>query len=255
MGRPVIFCVPHPDDETLGAGVSIAEHVAAGRDVRVLLMTRGTSSGALWRLNGGTVSPWWGVAHNPVQEGYLPFTPESLGAARRAEITSALACLGVTADRIYEASDLIGEPVTDGSITEDQARRAILALVGQLDPAAGNPGLWGPTWLVDDNPDHTNVGLAIKNLGETDPRLTDRRYWVIPPYWTDARLTQIGTEFWDLPATTAIANQARNACRAYSAWNPAAGSFAIGYHSAAPTFEPMDGAPGSATSARCLIHK
>ncbi len=36
----------------------------------------------------------------------------------------------------------------------------------QLDPAAGNPGLWGPTWLVDDNPDHTNVGLAIKQLGD-----------------------------------------------------------------------------------------
>src|SRR5690242_6674599 len=51
-GRPWILVAPHPDDETLGAGVLVAEHYAAGRDVHILLLTRGTSSVARLQING-----------------------------------------------------------------------------------------------------------------------------------------------------------------------------------------------------------
>ncbi|WP_326564564.1 PIG-L deacetylase family protein [Micromonospora peucetia] len=261
MGRPVIFCVPHPDDETLGAGVSIAEHVAAGRDVRILLMTRGTGSGAIRKVNGTNWSPWWGVWHNPAVEGYQPLGEEEFGASRMRELMAAIGCLGVSAEHVYEASALLGEPVLDGSVTQDQARRAILALAATLDPAAGHPGLWTPTWLVDDNPDHIAVGKASRQLGVEDPVWWgDRRYWVLPPYWQDARLGQIAGEFWDTPnnAGTEVAieiqRRARNACLAYKAWAPQQGMYAIGYHSVDGMFAAMDGST-STNPPKCLIHK
>ncbi|MGV3616340.1 MAG: PIG-L deacetylase family protein [Fimbriimonas sp.] len=39
----VLVIAPHPDDEVLGCGGTIARHVAAGDVVRVLVMTRGSS--------------------------------------------------------------------------------------------------------------------------------------------------------------------------------------------------------------------
>lgn len=252
MGRPVIFAVPHPDDEVLGAGVSIAEHVAAGRDVRVLLMTRGTGSGAIRKLNGLEWSPWWGVTHDPAAEGYQPLSPEIMGEARHREALAALGCLGVPSHHVYEASELLGEPVLDGSVTIDQARRAILALADSLDPALGQVGLFTPSDVVDNNPDHLAIGRASRQLGAADPvRWSDRRYWVLPPYWTDARLAQVAGEFWDTPTDIYIERRARNACRVYASWSPPV-SFAIGYHSVADMFAAMD---GTSNPPRCLIHK
>ena len=42
---PAIFLTPHQDDETLTMGAAIREHVLAGRDTWVLLLTDGASSG------------------------------------------------------------------------------------------------------------------------------------------------------------------------------------------------------------------
>lgn len=41
MPKRVLIIAPHPDDEVLGCGGSIANHVAAGHDVRVLYLTSG----------------------------------------------------------------------------------------------------------------------------------------------------------------------------------------------------------------------
>ncbi|MBQ1064464.1 PIG-L deacetylase family protein [Micromonospora sp. C41] len=258
MGRPVIFCVPHPDDETLGAGVAIAEHVAAGRDVHVLLMTKGTSSGAIDKINGSLWSPWWGAPHNPTVEGYQPLDATTLGVARLREIRAALGCLGVAADRLHFAWDLIGTEPLDTQVTVAQAKAAIRALHAQVmadNPNSGNCGLWTPTHLVDNNSDHTNIGKASQQLGAEDPVVwADRRYWVIPPYWNDPRLNQVTGRMWDTPTDAQIANRVRNACRAYAAWGPEQGMYAFGYHSVADMFAAMDGTT-STNQPKCLIHK
>lgn len=41
---PAVFVSPHQDDELLSMGAAIMEHVALGRDVRVLLIGRGNKS-------------------------------------------------------------------------------------------------------------------------------------------------------------------------------------------------------------------
>lgn len=247
-GRLWILVAPHPDDETLGAGVSIAEHAAAGRDVRILLLTRGTNSGAIRKINATNFSPWWGVDHDPVAEGYTPLTVDEFGAARYREAVAAVGCLGVTEDRIHEASTLIGEPVLDGQVTADQVKRAIIALADQF--GATNPGLWTPSHTVDDNPDHIAAGQASLQLAQQDPiRWADRRYYMLPPYWSDSRLSQVPSEFWDQPTDALIKARAVNACRSYRSWSPKTGSYAIGYHSVPDMFAVIDANP------RCYIHK
>src|SRR4029453_4981728 len=72
-----VFFAPHPDDETLGMGVAVANHVAAGRQVRVVAVTGGGASATRLNLNGSDVAPWWGVPHNPAQEGYAPLDVEA----------------------------------------------------------------------------------------------------------------------------------------------------------------------------------
>ena len=49
---PSIFYSPHQDDETIGMGASIAEHVRIGRPVYVVLFTNGAGSSAFNILNG-----------------------------------------------------------------------------------------------------------------------------------------------------------------------------------------------------------
>lgn len=258
MGRPVIFCVPHPDDETLGAGVPIAEHVAGGRDVHVLLMTRGTSSAAIDKVNGLAFSPWWGVPHNPTVEGYQPLTADALGHSRVREIRDALGCLGVSADRLHFARDLLGSEPVDTQITVAQAKTAIKALHQQVmasNPDSGNCGLWTPTHVVDNNSDHLNIGKASLQLGAEDPVVwADRRYWVIPPYWSDTRLNQVPGRMWDTPTDVQITNRVRNACRVYASWAPGEGRYAFGYHSVAGMFAAMDGTT-STNGPKSLIHK
>jgi LmbE family N-acetylglucosaminyl deacetylase len=234
-GRPWILVVPHPDDETLGAGVTMAEHLALGRDVHILLLTRGTGSTARGQINGEQHSKWWGITHNPAAEGYAPLTPDAFGSARFAELTTAVGCLG--GGQVHEAG------LTDGKVTVAQAKSAISALVDEIGRDAG---VHAPSWLVDDNPDHRAAGQALRELAAEQPKVYgDVRWYVLPPYWSDKRLEQVAWS-WMEPTGTEISNRARNACRAYAAWHPPR-SYAIGYHSVDYMFTMIDTRPRSMT--------
>lgn len=240
-GRPALFVVPHPDDETLAAGVTLAEHVIAGREVHILLLTRGEKSAARHVINGTAVSGWWGVRHDPAVEGYEPLDETAFGAARHRELLAAAGCLGIPAERIHEAN-LPNEGVTVANATQ--------AIVATADAIGGDVGLWAPSHTVDDHPDHLAAGQAVQQLGVDDPvRWWDRRYYILPAYWSgDPRLPSV-TYWWDTPADAAVAARARDACRAYGSWQPRAGVFACGYQSVPEMFAKIDVNP------KCLVHK
>jgi LmbE family N-acetylglucosaminyl deacetylase len=234
---PFVLLAPHPDDETLGGGVLIAEAIAAGRDVHVLLLTRGTGSVARLELNGTRSSRWWGTAHNPDADGYAPLTPDAFGQARHDELTTAVRALG--GGQLHEAR------LTDGSVTVAQAKAAIASVVSAVGPKAT---VIAPSYVVDDNPDHRAAGQALRELAAEQPAVYQEYSWyVLPRYWHDARLQQVTTN-WHNPSTTQISARVRNACRAYAAWHPPA-SYAIGYHSVDDMFALMD------TKPRSLTHK
>lgn len=237
-GRPWIVVAPHPDDETLGAGLMIAQNIAAERDVHILLLTRGTSSGVRNEINGDGKSHYWGVPHDPAAEGYALLTKDAFGKARYDELTTAVASLGGA--QVHEAG------LIDGSVTVPDAKAAISALVARL--GSTDVGVCTPSWVVDDNPDHRAAGQALRELRSEHPTTYPEAGWyVLPEYWSDQRLQQVNWS-WLTTADPQLSSRARNACRAYAAWHPPQ-SYAIGYHSVDFMFAKMD------TNPRCMLHQ
>lgn len=235
--RPWILVVPHPDDETLGAGVILAEKIAEGRDVHILLLTRGTGSAVRQHINGGRWSSWCGTSHNPAAEGYAPLDVESFGKARRDELLTALVYFG--GGQLHEAN------LIDGQVTVAAVKVAVSTLVAEVGP---NPGVYAPSWLVDDNVDHRAAGQALLELAAEQPMVyADRRWYVLPAYWSDPRLRQVES-FWDIPTDIENSTRAGDACSAYRSWDPPH-SYAIGYHSVDFMFAAID------TNPRSLLHK
>jgi LmbE family N-acetylglucosaminyl deacetylase len=223
---PALFVFAHPDDETLAASVAIAEHVKAGQDVHVLLLTEGRASGVLAQLNGAGVPAWWGVPHDPAAEGYAELSPADFGAARvrEAQVATQQLATGYSGTLALHQAALPDTGVT--------AAAALDAIRGTADEIGGGGPvrLKGHSDVVDNNPDHVAIGQALRQLGAEDPtRFGGVRYYVLPMYWSDARLGQVA-ESWDGPADAGVSLRCRNAFRAYAAWSPPE-SFAIGYHS------------------------
>jgi LmbE family N-acetylglucosaminyl deacetylase len=72
-GKRVLVLAPHPDDETIGCGGTLALHAAAGDPVRVIILTNGAKGDMSGRFS---------------REDYI--------ALRRRETMAACACLGIT---------------------------------------------------------------------------------------------------------------------------------------------------------------
>jgi len=246
----VLFVGAHPDDETLMAGVAIVEHVIAGHDVHVLVMSRSPGSVVLDELNGAPVpSPWWGVAHDPTAEGYSPLSAVEFGQARIDETAAAVRAMssGLGTVTLHEAGLAGGWSAAD-------AQAVILATANAINPA-------GPVWLkthtycvttpsVEDHPEHIATGLGARQLATADPvRFGNLRHYILPRYWTSAGLADPRiAEKWDLPTDATVAARAINGARCYGAWAPP-DSYAIGYHSVyIDMFAPLVATP------KCLYH-
>lgn len=233
MSRPVIFYSPHADDETLNMGITIAEHVAAGRDTHVVLMTHGRVTGALDAINGVTLSGYWKVMHDPAFEGYSPLTKADLEQARIREFHHACAQLGVPPSNRH--IEYLDDPTTGETVTKAEAKAVIQNYVNAY-PDADHFTLS----YHDIHPDHAAVGQALLELyndGEIDYNVrfiismaTRNNYennGQTPPGWKDT------------PTDSTITNKLVNACRCYAAWAPTVGSFAVGYHSVANQFDKL----------------
>lgn len=77
--RKLLFVFAHPDDETLGAGATIAHYVSLGDEVTVLTCTRGERGDVI-----------------PERLAHLAEDPAALAAHRDLELREALMALGVT---------------------------------------------------------------------------------------------------------------------------------------------------------------
>lgn len=128
-GAPVLMVAPHPDDETVGAGGTLALHARAGDPVTVLIVTDGRRSEA-----GG-------------------FPPGEMAGHRRVEVREAMVELG------------LGPPVLlDLPEGEWQAKRLEETLVAELSRArlVYAPG------PVDFHPEHLRVARILARLIKPD---------------------------------------------------------------------------------------
>jgi LmbE family N-acetylglucosaminyl deacetylase len=130
----LVVVAPHPDDETLGLGATIAQLSASGVDVTVVSVT-----------DGGGAYPGLSAS----EQTQLEFT-------RRGELQRAAVHLGVS------TSISLGLPDGQVSANEDELA-AMLTDVLRGQP----PGTWcAATWRGDGHPDHEAVGRAAARAAD-----------------------------------------------------------------------------------------
>ena len=143
----LVVVAPHPDDETLGVGGTIAELIARGIDVLVVSVSDG------------------GAAYPDISR----FDQLALEKTRRTELDRAAAILGVRR--------LIRLGLPDGRIAEHEQQ-----LADQLSVilAAEPPGTWcAATWQGDGHPDHEAVGrAAAQAVTHTGATLVEYPVWM-----------------------------------------------------------------------------
>lgn len=148
----LVVVAPHPDDETLGVGGTIAQLIARGIDVLVVSVTDG------------------GAAYPDISR----FDQLALERTRRAELDRAASILGVRR--------LVRLGLPDGQIaTHEQQLAEQLAVLLAGEP----PGTWcAATWRGDGHPDHEAVGRAAATA-TTHTSVTLVEYPVWMWHWAD----------------------------------------------------------------------
>lgn len=145
MTDPAVFFTPHQDDETLSMGASIVQHVQAGRQVIVVLLTDGSASGVAPRYP----------------------TIEQFVAERDREFNASVSRMGATpvirADR-----------APDQGLTIAYAQSVIQEYVNMY-PA----GSFKTMSEYDASPDHSNLGKALRKVTGT----SDKRWYVKRTEW------------------------------------------------------------------------
>ena len=143
----LVVVAPHPDDETLGLGGTIAELIARGINVMVVSVSDG------------------GAAYPDISR----FDQLALERTRRAELDCATAILGVRR--------LVRLGLPDGRIAEHEQQLAEqLAVMLAAEP----PGTWcAATWQGDGHPDHEAVGRAAASaVTHTAATLVEYPVWM-----------------------------------------------------------------------------
>lgn len=225
MGRPAIYYVPHADDETLSMAVDILQHVEAGREIIIVLYTDGTGSFVHDALNGQQDSRYWGGYHDPAIEGYQLLSDEDFSNAWTREFESALGQLGVKPENIHLRF------VNQDGYSYDKVKDLVREYEARY-PTAGHKAMS----YYDSSYTHADSGRALNEL-YNDGVITDARFFIARADWADL---QPG---WIISANDEQKVKIRRAARCYEAWNPSAGSFAIGYHSVSDQFDAMVAIP------------
>jgi LmbE family N-acetylglucosaminyl deacetylase len=158
-GRSCLVLAPHPDDETLGCGATIARKRASGTPVRVLVAADGRSS------------------HRSAV-----IDPDELARTRAGEVVDACRVLGVG------EADLVRLSFEDGTLDTRQEELAD-AIAEQLDDVA--PDEVRLPAARDWHPDHRALSLALGRAlrGRRDPPLILEHpvwLWVHGPWDADS---------------------------------------------------------------------
>jgi LmbE family N-acetylglucosaminyl deacetylase len=264
----VFFYSPHPDDETLSAGLALTYYLAAGFDVHLVSMSQGDALGVANTINGlSTCSiPEHPYAHDPEQEGYAPLTVDVTGDHRILEARGALGAMGsISPYPGVAATGRVHHHVEDlptqwgcggcGSSTGLVTPEGIAAAKAVMLPYVQNyPNSFHYTMSpADHHPDHAACGRALREIKADFPTLlgtprffVSRLYWAITPpqdgvhYAQDLLAEADGTLAWFAYSGTRYAEFAawlrEKVVIPYKAWSPAEGAYGLGYHQVTAQF-------------------
>lgn len=258
---------PHPDDEMLSMGLAILHYIASGYEVHLVSMNSGGALGVANTLNGtthcslGTEHPY---THDPDREGYVDFTVPDVSAARILEARSSLGAMamfppinpaapGAVVHHAAGLPDGFGGP-PDGPVSAAGVAMAKDVIKSFID---ANPNSTHFTMsdseatLLPDkgHPDHGACGQALREL-KLDPvygpPLANAKFFVSRLYWAppggsyppEVLAAAAGSLQWfGSGSNSYLAHKAAydswlrgQVYPVWKAWNPAGGSFAVGYH-------------------------
>jgi LmbE family N-acetylglucosaminyl deacetylase len=140
----LLVVAPHPDDETIATGLLIQQVLAAGGEVRIVLLTAGDNNPwpqrwleRRWRIGAAERVRW--------------------GRRRRAEILEALQCLGV-AQQALQSMDWPDMGVTDRLMQHGEPSLAAMArAIEQF-----SPSLVAMPSIDDRHPDHGAAHVLVR---------------------------------------------------------------------------------------------
>lgn len=198
LAAPVVWYVPHPDDETLFMGASLYRQ--RRRRNLVVVLTQGGASKALETVNAKLEAP---------------LDREAFMRGRARELRAALRALHVAEDDVH----LLDLP--DGGVTEE-AVAAVIAEMARAHPRASHRTMS----YLDPHPDHAAAGRALRAAHDRG-EVAEAVFHLPVPLVDERRGEAVAF------AEAGMARAKRAAIREYERWEPEAGRYAIGGHSVA----------------------
>jgi len=234
----VIFYSPHADDSLLSMSVDILNHIDAGKDVYVVLMTLGGSEAMRDVLNGNKVG-FGEPQHDVFAEMYHKphLNVDDIKAIRRNEFISEVGQYKLYAQRTTGVS-VKGEIWGLNEGLSQQSAYDIMKEYARVYPGSSHKTMS----YTDRAPDHANCGKALQQL-KTEGAISDARFYVHREYRYDAGV--LAKRPWPVYATESQKPWIDRAARAYKAWNPAGGSYSYGYISVKDSFDTLAADPHS----------
>jgi LmbE family N-acetylglucosaminyl deacetylase len=159
--KRMVVVAPHPDDDVLGCGGTIACKVQEGWQVFIIYVTTGGNSHA--RVLGILNAP----------------TPAQLAEIRKAEAISAAQVLGVPAQNLI----FLG---LNSDFLRKHPNEAGARLANVL--SATRPDMLFYPMVLDTHPTHKSTGLIVESLKNIDPEPIRLRYWI----WRESEPSETG---------------------------------------------------------------
>lgn len=217
--KPVVFILPHQDDELFMAG-AIQQYKKTGRAIYVVMVSDGGSSAARHVLNGKDEfgNPVFCDIHErfhrPAKEGYRIFTRQTFSAARNKEFVRSLKELGIPKSHIYfmnkGGENGSAKPeFRDGDLTRNAAE-ALMRIYKK----------YGDGTYITVSGGHRDHIALEEALIQTDG-ITEKLFFPLEHDHVEAHV--------QLSSTEAMVKQ--KAVGVYEEWAPKKGIFGIGGHS------------------------
>lgn len=232
----VLYFVPHQDDEVLSMGVSIAQHVSSGEDVKVICCTDGSGSFVRTLLNdGGSCTK---NINKTADNHNVDLSSGSSGgfvSARDREFKNACMKLGVKSSNIIIAD----QRMKDGYAKEHYsgAVKQLEDIISRYITSSAKVKCITPYGGDIQHLDHRALGDAVKIACE-EVGVTDLRFYVEPSILSHYNGPN---KYWKEQEEKNSDNGKKviEAAKEYGNWRPGSPEYlyAIGWHSVYETFQ------------------
>ena len=213
--RPVdVFYTPHPDDETLSMSTSITSAVRRGDRVILVALSDGGNTKARAAIN------------QRLGPGTPPLTVDQVATARARELLDAAADLGVPPTDVVPAH-LDAESSDCGAVITVAEAMAVMRAMAARFPGARHVTM---SYVAERHPDHLDAGEALRRL--VAARVITPAEWTVSRLWWGVAGPE-GT--WRIPDPRDV-ERIRLAAGEYHRWDPAHGSYAVGWVSVPDQF-------------------